>query len=124
MLTDDAQAGSTLTNLDQYFCIGDSHALQNIENHERYPAQASYCLTGPLPKQIFIKDYPISPRNFGEKLRKARMDAGLKIKELANMLGVSEDTVINWEVRGITPTSQNLKEVKALFRRLQSDNLP
>jgi len=29
------------------------------------------------------------------------MDAGLKIKELAKILGVKEDTVINWEIRGI-----------------------
>jgi DNA-binding transcriptional regulator YiaG len=29
------------------------------------------------------------------------MDAGLQIKELAAMVGVTEDTVINWELRGI-----------------------
>jgi DNA-binding transcriptional regulator YiaG len=77
-----------------------------------------------MPKQVLNKDHPINLSNFGEKLRKARMDAGLQIKELAQILGVSQDTVINWEVRGITPTSQNLKEVKGLFRRLESDNLP
>ncbi len=98
-----------------------SHAAQNIENRPGFPAQAPYCLSYPLPKHIFIKDYPISPRNFGEKLRKARIDAGLQIKELAQILGVSEDTVINWEVRGVAPTSRNLEKVRALVRRLGWD---
>ncbi len=35
------------------------------------------------------------PKTFGEKLRKARMDAGLMIKELAALVGVTEDMVIN-----------------------------
>ena len=107
--------------MDQYFCIGDRHALQNIENHEPFPAQAPYCLSRSLPKQVFNKDYPISPSNFGETLRKAGTDAGLQIKAVA--LGVTEDTVINWEVRGITPTSGNLDKVKALVRRLGWDDL-
>jgi transcriptional regulator with XRE-family HTH domain len=44
---------------------------------------------------MFIKHYPENPVSFGERLRKARMDAGLQIKELAEMIGVTEDTVIN-----------------------------
>ncbi len=31
------------------------------------------------------------------------MDAGLQIKELAALVGVTEDTLINWEVRGMRP---------------------
>jgi hypothetical protein len=31
------------------------------------------------------------------------MDAGLLIKDLANLIGVIEDTVINWKVRGMGP---------------------
>jgi DNA-binding transcriptional regulator YiaG len=40
------------------------------------------------------------------------MDKGLMIKELASQLGVSEDTVINWEVRGRKPVGKNLTKVK------------
>ena len=40
------------------------------------------------------------------------MDKGLMIKELAAQLGVTEDTVINWEVRGIKPAGENLKSIK------------
>jgi ribosome-binding protein aMBF1 (putative translation factor) len=66
----------------------------------------------PLAKHLFmlIKDYPISRRNFDEKLRKARMDAGFQIRNLAHILGVSEDTVINGEV-SIAPTSRNFEKV-------------
>ena len=79
-----------------------------------------YPISRSLPKQIFIKDYPVSPRNFGQKLRKVRMDAGLKIKELARMLGVTEDTVINWEVRGVTPKAWTLETIEAVVARLET----
>lgn len=39
------------------------------------------------------------------------MDKGLLIKELAAQLEVTEDTVINWEVRGIKPVGRNLEAV-------------
>ena len=31
------------------------------------------------------------------------MDAGLQIKELAGLIGVTQDSVINWELRGLQP---------------------
>ena len=34
-----------------------------------------------------------------------------KIKELSKILGVTEDTLINWEKRGVSPTSKNMKRV-------------
>jgi hypothetical protein len=37
------------------------------------------------------------------------MDKGLMIRELAAPLGVTEDTVINWEVRGRMPETRNLE---------------
>jgi len=43
------------------------------------------------------------------------MEKGLLIRELAAMLGVTKDTVINWEVRGMRPRSKSqvsaLKEI-------------
>jgi len=38
------------------------------------------------------------------------MDAGLQIKELAGILGVTEDTVINWEVRGMRPMEKAVRD--------------
>ena len=38
------------------------------------------------------------------------MDAGMQIKELASMVGVTEDTVHNWELRGMKPLRLQIKE--------------
>lgn len=48
------------------------------------------------------------------------MDAGLMIKELAALVGVTEDTVINWEVRGMKPTSKNIERIDAALTRLKA----
>jgi len=60
----------------------------------------------------FNPKYPKNPQNLGEKIRKARMDKGLMIKELASQLGVTEDTIINWEIRGIKPVGRNIEAIK------------
>jgi hypothetical protein len=41
------------------------------------------------PKEVFDKTYPVNPQNLGQKLKKARMDAGMLIKQLAGILRVS-----------------------------------
>ena len=78
-----------------------SHALQNLEKYES-PALLwqYYTFSRNLPKRLFVGHYPVNPRNFGERLRKARMDAGMQTRELAGLLGVTPDTAINWELRG------------------------
>jgi DNA-binding transcriptional regulator YiaG len=60
----------------------------------------------------FNPKYPKNPQNLGQKIRKARMDKGLLIRELAAHLGVSEDTVINWEIRGIKLEGRNMERLK------------
>lgn len=60
----------------------------------------------PILKYILNEDYLADPKTFGERLRKARMDAGFKIKELAALIGVTEDTITNWELRGINLTAE------------------
>ena len=52
----------------------------------------------------------MEPKTFAETLRKARMDAGLQVKELAAMVGVTESTVINWELRGMKPLRKQTKD--------------
>ena len=41
------------------------------------------------------------------------MDAGVKIRELARMLGVTDDTVINWKVRIVSPNFRSIETIKA-----------
>jgi DNA-binding transcriptional regulator YiaG len=60
----------------------------------------------------FNPRYPQSPQNLGETIRKARMDQGLLIRELAAQLGVTEDTVINWEIRGMKPEGRNSEKIR------------
>lgn len=43
------------------------------------------------------KGYPIHVKAIGEHIRKRRLDLGLLQIELANMIGVTETTVWNWE---------------------------
>lgn len=60
----------------------------------------------------FDPDYPKNPQTLGERIRKARMDKGLMIKELAEIIGVTEETVINWEIRGSKPRGESFERVR------------
>jgi len=97
-----------------------SLAVQNIESLFLLPSSNYYTLSRPLLKKLFVKNYPASPKTLGERIRKARMDAGLQIKDLASMIGVSKDSVMNWETRGIKPAPWNLENVAAVIARLGS----
>ncbi len=66
----------------------------------------------------FNPKYPKNPQTLGEKIRKARMDKGLLQRELAEQIGVTEDTVINWEIRDIKPVGRNLEAVKRFLEAL------
>ena len=44
------------------------------------------------------------------------MDLGLQITELAQFLGVTQDTIINWEIRGVKPGTTNLKKLEKFFK--------
>ncbi len=44
------------------------------------------------------------------------MDEGLPIRELASKLGVTEDTVINWEIRNIKPVGRNLEKMQGFLK--------
>jgi transcriptional regulator with XRE-family HTH domain len=52
------------------------------------------------------KGYPLLPITLGEHLRKSRMDKGLQIKDVSKLLGVSECTWANWELRGYRPRAR------------------
>ena len=59
--------------------------------------------------------YPRNPISLGQRLRKKRMDLGLEIKELARLIKVTSDTIINWELRDVKPTCKNLTMVRRLL---------
>jgi DNA-binding XRE family transcriptional regulator len=86
----------------------DIHEIQNTNS-------VSPCLVYTFEIEINLLDfnpaYPKEPKSLGERIRKARMDRGLLIRELAFQIGVTEDTVINWEIRDIKPEGRNLEKV-------------
>ena len=63
----------------------------------------------------FNPAYPKDPKNLGERIRKARMDRGLLIRELAALVGVSPDTIINWELRGVKPKANRLERLQEML---------
>ena len=65
--------------------------------------------------------YPKHPKNFGERLRKKRMDKRLTMKDIATRLGVSETTVYNWEIKGIKPYRRTIKELKSILGLTEKD---
>ncbi|MFH1045523.1 MAG: helix-turn-helix transcriptional regulator [Candidatus Omnitrophota bacterium] len=71
-----------------------------------------YVLQSELDMLELNPNYPSQPKTFGERLRKARMDKGMPIRDLAGLIGVTEDTVINWELRGMRPRKQYQAKIK------------
>ena len=88
----------------------DSHAAQNLNQQVIDSLDRPYNLSIPIPKQTFNDDYPVEPKTFHERPRKAGMDFGMQIKELASIIGVAEDMVINWELRRVKPLRKQIKE--------------
>jgi DNA-binding transcriptional regulator YiaG len=65
----------------------------------------------------FNPKYPKNPKNFGEMIRKKKMDMRLTMREIAERLGVSETTVYNWEIKNRKPyrkTKEKLRTVLGL----------
>ncbi|MCK4852133.1 MAG: helix-turn-helix transcriptional regulator [Candidatus Omnitrophica bacterium] len=59
--------------------------------------------------------YPKKPKTLGERIRRARMDKNMLIRELAEIIGVTEDSVINWEKRDMRPSGRSLERVKGFL---------
>jgi DNA-binding transcriptional regulator YiaG len=64
--------------------------------------------------------YPTNPKTFGQELRKKPMDLGLQIKELAKLVHVTCDTIINWELGNVKPSGKNLRMVKKFLELEQT----
>jgi len=64
---------------------------------------------------IKIPDYPENPQNQSEMLRKIRLDKNLQIKDIAKAIGVTDDSIINWERRGIRPRKDLLERLMGFY---------
>ena len=59
--------------------------------------------------------YPKDPKTLGERIRKARMNKRMMVKELAERIGVVPETVINWEKRNLKPTRRHWEQLRAVL---------
>ena len=100
-----------------------SHAAQNLYQQVIDSLERPSNLSIPIPKRFFNHDYPVEPKTFGERLRKARIDFGMQIKEVASMLGVTEVAVINRVLRGVKPVRKQIKEKVAQFLMVPYSNM-
>ena len=69
-----------------------------------YAKRHSFSIEIPLEKQP-LPAYPTNPITIGEHIRKRRMDLGLLQREVAEIIGVTESSVWNWE-HGTEPELQ------------------
>jgi transcriptional regulator with XRE-family HTH domain len=75
-----------------------------------------FCRQTPLTlKALRAKDYPENPETLGEHLKKRRRQLGLLQRETAEMLGVSKDTVVNWEKDKTKPVAAQFRPVVAFL---------
>jgi DNA-binding XRE family transcriptional regulator len=75
-----------------------------------------FCRQTPLTlKALRAKDYSETPRTLGEHLKKRRRELGLLQREAAEMLGVSTDTVVNWEKDKSEPVAAQFRPVVAFL---------
>jgi len=56
--------------------------------------------------------YPLRPKTLGEHIKKKRMDMGLYQKDVARIIGVSTDTITNWEKGRTKPCRKNTSKIE------------
>ena len=55
--------------------------------------------------------YPKELKTIGDHIRAWRLDNNVLQADVANMLGVCEDTVVGWEVRGTIPKTRQMSGI-------------
>jgi transcriptional regulator with XRE-family HTH domain len=66
-------------------------------------------------KALRSKDYSETPKTFGQRLKKRRRELGLLQREAAERMGVSAETVANWENGKTAPVPAHFGPVVAFL---------
>lgn len=75
-----------------------------------------FCEGVPLTlKALKSKDYVEEPKSLGEHLRKRRKELGLLQREAAAQMGVSAETIANWEKDRARPLAAQFRPVIAFL---------
>lgn len=64
----------------------------------------------------FDPHYPKNPQTMGEKLRKTRIDKRMTLKDVAALFGVTDTTILNWEIRGKIPEASKMEMRRDLLK--------
>ena len=59
--------------------------------------------------------YPGIPKTLGQHIRKRRLDTGLYQADLAQKLGVDNQTIRNWESSRTSPTARHMPQILAFL---------
>jgi transcriptional regulator with XRE-family HTH domain len=65
-------------------------------------------LKGEKPKD---KAYPIEIKTIGDAIRKRRLDLGLNQKDVAEIIGCDQMSVLNWEKGYNKPTTSKMSAI-------------
>jgi DNA-binding XRE family transcriptional regulator len=91
-----------------------SHAVSVLGVSKFTFCAVPFCRQTPITlKALRAKDYSENPQTLGQHLKKRRKDLGLLLREAAERLGVSTDTVVNWEKDKTTPEAAQFSPVVA-----------
>ena len=89
----------------------------------RYPLHTSIkyivCAARPF---VYPNGYPVNPHTIGEHLRKKRIDNRLMQSEVADIIGVSAESIWNWEIGRTKQSKKNLEIINKFVtkRSMQS----
>jgi len=85
--------------------------IHDVQN-DNFSVPLVYTLELEINLLDFNPKYPKNPGSLGERIRKARMDKGMTLKETAAIFGVTDTAVLNWEIRGKMPEENRIKIVQ------------
>jgi transcriptional regulator with XRE-family HTH domain len=63
--------------------------------------------------------YPHEIKTIGDRLRVKRLEKGLIQREVAQVIGVSEDTICYWEKGRVSPSPMNVRKIERLLREIE-----
>jgi len=96
-------------------CIHACNIFEFPRIHCNFFTKPKINLTVKRPK-ILPQGYPKRPRTLGERIKKKRMDMGLFQKDVARIIGISTDTVTNWEKDRTKPSLKNLSKIEQFLK--------
>lgn len=67
--------------------------------------------------------YPETLRTLGDRVRAKRLDLGLRQKDIAEIMGVSVDTICYWEGNRVNPARRLLPKIGDFFGSNVEKNL-